>query len=180
MYGRLITTSPTGEPKALIGAAAFSPSLIDPVWQKKIATMGLPCISLGSHGAGGAGRIAPTTTSSGGALSIVLRHSSRTSGASSARHAIAPPMMSGPTGYSLYSKLVTTPKFPPPPRRAHRRSWFSVALAVTTLPSAVTTSIDTTLSQVHPYLRVRYPIPPPSVSPPIPVFETKPISAASP
>src|SRR5687767_15384978 len=138
-----------------MGAASFSPSSSDPVWQKKTATIGLPWISLGSHGAGGAGRIAPTHTSSGGAFSIVWRHISRTSGASSARHAIAPPMISGPTGYSLYSKLVTTPKFPPPPRSAHRRSWFSLALAVTTVPSAVTTSIDTTLSHVHPYLRVR-------------------------
>src|SRR4026209_1242574 len=103
MYGLLIKTSPTGEPNAFIGAAAFSPASSDPVWQKNIATIGFPWISLGSHGAGGAGRIAATTTSSGGAFSIVLRTSSRTSGASSARQAIAPPIISGPTGYSLYS-----------------------------------------------------------------------------
>ena len=54
-----------------------------------------------------------------------------------------------PTGWSRYSKDVTTPKFPPPPRKAQKRSGCSVALAVMTSPSAVTTSADTRLSQAE-------------------------------
>ena len=41
------------------------------------------------------------------------------------RHAMAPPTISGPTGYNAYSKLVTTPKLPPPPRSPQNRSAFS-------------------------------------------------------
>ena len=53
-----------------------------------------------------------------------------------------PPVIIGPTGCSLYSKEETTPKFPPPPRTAQKRSLFSSPLAVRTLPSAVTISAE--------------------------------------
>src|SRR2546423_11660017 len=59
---------------------------------------------------------------------------------------------SGPTSCSSYSNEVTIPKFPPPPRRAHRSSGFSVSLARTNFPSAVTTSAETKLSHVSPCL----------------------------
>jgi hypothetical protein len=52
-------------------------------------------------------------------------------------------------------KLVTTPKFPPPPRSAHKRSPFSLSLAITKLPSASTTSASMRLSQARPYWRER-------------------------
>ena len=57
---------------------------------------------------------------------------------------------------------------------------FSVALAVTTFPAAVTTSKDSTLSQVSPCLRTSHPTPPPSVRPAIPVFDTIPAGTARP
>src|SRR5687767_9770576 len=62
---------------------------------------------------------------------------------------MSPLSTSGPTGWSLNSKRVTTPKLPLPPRRAQKRSGFSVALARTTWLAAVTTSADSRLSMVH-------------------------------
>jgi hypothetical protein len=59
------------------------------------------------------------------------------------------------TGCALNSKDVTTPKLPLPPRSAQKRSAFSLALAVTKPPSAVTTSAEIMLSQERPYLRAR-------------------------
>ena len=54
------------------------------------------------------------------------------------------------TGCSRNSNDVTTPKFPPPPRIAQKRSSFSPSLATWNLPSAVTTSAETRLSQRQP------------------------------
>ena len=59
------------------------------------------------------------------------------------------------TGYSRKVNEVTTPKFPPPPRSAQKRSGCVDSDAVTTRPSASTTSAATRLSMVRPYLRVR-------------------------
>ena len=50
----------------------------------------------------------------------------------------------------------------------------------TMLPSAVTTCADTSLSQLRPCLRRRWPIPPERVSPAIPVSVTTPSGVASP
>src|SRR3712207_7505014 len=72
---------------------------------------------------------------------------------------------SGPVGWRRYSKEVTTPKLPPPPLMPQKRSAFSVSLAVRNLPSALTRSTDTRLSEDSPYLRLSQPIPPPKVSP---------------
>ena len=72
------------------------------------------------------------------------------------------------------------PKLPPPPRSPQNRSGCSWSLAVRNRPSAVTTSADSRLSQVSPYLRCSQPMPPPSVSPAIPVVETAPPVVASP
>jgi hypothetical protein len=47
-------------------------------------------------------------------------------------------------------------------------------------PSAVTTSADTRLSQVRPYLRSSQPIPPPRVKPAMPVLDTRPPVTAKP
>src|SRR3954469_14325370 len=69
------------------------------------------------------------------------------------------------------------PKLPPPPRRAQNRSGLSVALACTSLASAVTTSAPTRLSAARPYLRINQPIPPPRVNPPTPVPEGPPAAA---
>ena len=75
---------------------------------------------------------------------------------------------------------VTTPKLPPPPRIAQKRSGFSSALARTRSPSASTISAASRLSIVSPHLRVRWPRPPPSVSPPTPVVEMIPLGVARP
>jgi hypothetical protein len=84
------------------------------------------------------------------------------------------------TGWSLYSNEVTTPKLPPPPRMAQKRSWFCFSLATLKPPSAVTTSADNRLSIDNPHPRERWPMPPPSVRPPIPVVEMMPPVVAAP
>ncbi len=85
----------------------------------------------------------------------------------------------GPSGWSLNSNEVTTPKLPPPPRSAQKRSGLSVSLARTSLASAVTTSAEIRLSMVSPNLRVVQPKPPPSVRPATPVVELMPSGVAS-
>ena len=75
---------------------------------------------------------------------------------------------------------MTIPKLPPPPRRAQNRSAFSVAVAFTTVPSAVTISAPIRLSHVKPSLRSSQPLPLPSASPMMPVSGTRPPVTASP
>ena len=70
------------------------------------------------------------------------------------------------------------PKLPPP--RTPRTDQFSFSLAVTSSPSAVTRSTESTLSTAAPYLRINQPIPPPRVSPETPVWLTIPPTVASP
>ena len=89
-------------------------------------------------------------------------------------------MTIGPTGCRRNSNSVTTPKLPPPPRRPQNRSGFSSALARTTLPSAVTTSAESRLSHVTPYIRSSQPLPLPSARPPTPVSDTRPPVTARP
>src|SRR5436190_1337427 len=85
-----------------------------------------------------------------------------------------------PTGCRRNSSDVATPKLPPPPRRAQKRSSFSSSLARSRRPSAVTTSAAMRLSHDRPYLRARYPMPPPNVRPPTPVVEITPPVVDSP
>ncbi len=107
------------------------------------------------------------------------RYQRMTSGACSSGQSVGPPIMLL-MGWSLNRKEVTTPKFPPPPRTAQKRSSFSSSLAVTKLPSARTTSTEMRLSMVKPHLRVRWPRPPPRVRPPTPVVEMMPLGVARP
>ncbi len=60
------------------------------------------------------------------------------------------------------------------------RSAFSSALALSSRPSAVTTSAARRLSQARPYLRPSLPKPPPSVRPAIPVSPLMPMVVARP
>ena len=89
-----------------------------------------------------------------------------------------PDSTSGPTGCSLNSNDVTTPKFPPPPRIAQKRSGNSSALVRTTSPLASTTSAEIRLSIVSPKRRLSQPKPPPSVRPATPVVELTPRGVA--
>ena len=86
----------------------------------------------------------------------------------------------GPTGWTLNSNEVMTPKLPPPPRTAQNRSPFSLSLAVRKTPSAVTMSTETRLSRLRPYLPRSQPMPPARVRPPTPVAETTPPGVAKP
>ena len=67
-----------------------------------------------------------------------------------------------------------------PSAQAQKRSGFSVAVAVTVSPAAVTRSAERRLSQLIACLRRTQPKPPPSVRPAMPVVETSPPVVASP
>src|SRR4029450_3888470 len=69
----------------------------------------------------------------------------------------------GPTEVRRNSNSVTMPKFPPAPRTPQNRSLCSVALALSSSPSAVTRSTDSSWSIVRPYLRISHAMPPPMV-----------------
>ena len=75
---------------------------------------------------------------------------------------------------------VTTPKLPPPPRTAQKRSACSLALAVTKRPSARTMSTREQVVDGEAALARQVAEPPPSVRPPTPVVEMMPAGTASP
>src|SRR5271165_2587247 len=83
------------------------------------------------------------------------------------------------TGWSWYSSAVTTPKLPPPPRIAQKRSELDFGLASTCLLSTVTTCADSRLSHAAPYFSIKRPSPPPSVKPAIPTVGQPPEVVAS-
>src|SRR5271165_5572760 len=65
---------------------------------------------------------------------------------------MSPDKTCGPSGWSANSNEVTTPKLPPRPRNAQKRSGCSVSLARMNSPSDVTTSAERRLSTVSPNL----------------------------
>src|SRR3954469_20589883 len=84
-------------------------------------------------------------------------------------------------GWVLKWSSVTTPKLPlPAPRRAQKRSLWSVAFAVSCLPSAVTRVAWVRLSQVRPYARETTPCPPPRVRPETPTVGREPAGIVTP
>ena len=118
----------------------------------------MPCTASGKKGSGGAWRATAHTESSSGAVSMKSRYCCSTEFAWSIPKTMRPLSSSGPTGWRRNSNRVTTPKLPPPPRSAQKRSGCSVALAWTICPSAVTTSTDSRLSTVMPYVRLSHPM----------------------
>ena len=85
----------------------------------------------------------------------------RTRTAAARPRADAAPDRRGPltSGCVRYSNEVTTPKLPPPPRSAQKRSGSVSSLAVTTSPDASTTSAESRLSTAIPYLPISQPMP---------------------
>ena len=114
-----------------------------------------------------------------GARSMMSRQAAIALGAWS-RSYCRKPARKRPTGCRRNVNSTTTPKLPPPPRSAQKRSAFSPSDASTTCPSEVTTVAASRLSSVSPYAPIRWPIPPPSVSPATPVSPKVPPGVASP
>ena len=100
----------------------------------------------------------------------IVRRTATPSGASSSGHTTGPPSTIGPTGWRWYSNAVAIPKLPPPPRTPQKRSGSVRSSTWMRSPSAVTRSTESRLSTVSPCLRIRWPRPPPSVRPAIPVW----------
>ena len=69
---------------------------------------------------------------------------------------------------------------PPPPRSAQNRSASCLLSTVLVTPSAVTTDISTTPSQVSPYVRSKTPKPPPCASPASPTVGQVPADSPRP
>ena len=140
----------------------------------------LPVVQLlGKGGTGGTVTNAKNPLRSRGAAGMNPRYQRITSGVQSSGQKVGP-AWTVEAGCARKRNEVTTPKFPPPPRNAQNRSGFSSALARAWEPSASTTSAASRLSMVRPHFPLRYPRPPPRVSPPTPVVEMIPAGTASP
>ena len=95
-------------------------------------------------------------------VSVQRLYASSTSVARSIGHSIMP-AYTDVISNSENSIAVTTPKLPPPPRSAQNRSGWLSASARTSVPSAVTISMATTLFAAMPWRRASQLRPPPSV-----------------
>src|SRR4029077_5467907 len=124
------------------------------------------------------GRISPSGAISSGAASVNVANDCISSATRPAAEYVRAPARTFPTGCKRYSKLVATPKFPPPPRIAQKRSGLLSGLASTCPPSAVTARADIRLSHPAPYIDIRMPSPPPSVNPASPTFGQPPAVVA--
>ena len=133
----------------------------------------VPASSAGTNSSSGAviQRMPPPISS--GPVSKSSRTARVTCSASSGRH-ISRASVDVGTSCRRKVSAVATPKLPPPPCSAQKSSGFSVSLASTSSPAAVTSSTDSRLSQASPNLRSSHPVPPPRVNPPTPVVETRP------
>mmetsp|Transcript_128997 Transcript_128997/g.359166 ORF Transcript_128997/g.359166 Transcript_128997/m.359166 type:complete len:259 (-) Transcript_128997:274-1050(-) len=74
------------------------------------------------------------------------------------------------------SAVITPQAEPPPPRRAHSRSEFSVRLALTSEPLASTSSTSSKLSTPRPLELARGPWPPPTLQPATPTVVAQPVA----
>ena len=153
VYGiRSIRSTAGGPMSSLSGRSTSAPSSASPAYIARMPSTGVPCTSGGTNGSGGASRTPSAVQTDSGACSTQSRQARATSPAFWIGWTTMPAMTIGPSSYSLNSYDVTTPKFAPAPRRPQSSSGFSSSLAVTTRPSAVTTSAEIRLSQAKPYL----------------------------
>src|SRR4029453_1251237 len=126
-----------------------------------LATREVPAPT-GSDREGGPGRkrrdAAQTGALARGSATGRWRYNRNPSRAGAGGYVIAQPSTVSP-GWRRYSNAVTTPKFPPPPRRPHRRSGSSVPLVRATPPAAVTISESRSLSHASPKRPMSQPMP---------------------
>src|SRR5947199_1672124 len=144
-----------------------------PVQTKELLATGRPRSSTGTFSLCAARRRLMFHFKSSGASAMKSRQNSRSRRMLDSGHS---PSASTTElrGCSLTSNSVTTPKLPPPPRRAQNKSELFTTSARSREPSAVTSVKASTLSQDNPNLRVSHPVPPPRTRPPAPVCETTP------
>src|SRR5258708_21110371 len=155
------------------------PASGSPVQTNELPATGRPRNSLGTLFACGARRRLMFHFKSSGASAMKsLQHSRR------GRMADSGDIPSASTttvrGCNFTSNSLTTPKLPPPPRKAQYSSGFSLELARARELSAVTSVNPSTLSQDNPNFRVSHPVPPPKISPDAPVCETTPAGKTRP
>ncbi len=173
--------SASGVPTRRSGAIARCPSAGSPAQHQRSPRTGVPSCSGGSAAApAGPGARTARCPARRGPAGAKSRRTRSTSGASARGQKTGPPSTIGPTGWSRYSKAVAIPKLPPPPRSPQNSSGSVQASTCSGSPSAVTRSTESRLSTVRPSLRMRWPSPPPRVSPPMPVWLTIPAGVASP
>ena len=98
---------------------ACSPAWTSPAYATSAMTTGRPWYSAGTNGSGGAFTTLAIADSSSGAASASATKPSSTSGVAGSRN--MPPRIR-PTRCSRNFSRVTTPKLPPPPRIAQKRS----------------------------------------------------------
>ena len=113
---------------------AARPSSGSPAWHSAKTMTGLPCTSSGRNGSGGACRRTDHTAVSSVKPAAILRNFLSASLACSRGYTTSPLSSSGPTSWSRNSNSVTTPKLPPPPRSAQKRSGCSLLAHPQDLP----------------------------------------------
>ena len=160
-------------------ATASAPPSIDPANAPSTTTTERPARNGGRSGSGGRCMIRNEVVISSGALRVHSCQVRSTSAWRSYGHRNMPAYTSA-YGYRRNSIAVTTPKFPPPPRSAQNRSAWSSAVARTSAPSGVTSSIAVTLFAARPCLRESQLRPPPSVYPTTPTSGEEPESGKRP
>ena len=165
--------TPRGLPREKIWSSSLAPRSGSPNHTAVWLSTGRPRASTGTLGESGARRRLRFHFNSSGASGINSRQTRRTPKMSSPVQRPLP-MSTEVNGCKFNSNSVTTPKLPPPPRSAQNSSEFSVALARTREPSAVTSVKPATLSQESPNNLVSQPVPPPKISPEAPVCDTTP------
>src|SRR5436305_13596470 len=144
-----------------------------PVQTKELLATGRPRSSTGTFSLCGARRRLMFHFKSSGASAMRSRQNSRSLRMPCSGHSPSD-STTDLRGCSLTSNSVTTPKLPPPPRKAQNKLALFAASARRSEPSAVTTVDASTLSHDSPNLRVSHPVPPPRTRPPAPVCETTP------
>ena len=111
-----------------------------------------PWCSAGTNGIGGRGMTLAIVESSSGAASAAATNPAIVSAV--AGRISSPPTIPGSSCSRNWNR-VTTPKLPPPPRIAQKRSGSCSSSTTRTAPSAVTISAASRLSIVRPCLRTR-------------------------
>ena len=144
--------STIGVASARSGARTRSPSAGGPAYRTSAKITSLPCVSAGRNGIGGAGMTFAMVESSSGAAS---ESSMKRRTVSAVAGSMNIPPKHSPSGAALNWKRVTTPKLPPPPRIAQKRSGSVRASTRRIFPSAVTISAAINESMVRPCFRTR-------------------------
>ena len=178
LVGMVANVSIAG-PRARSGASRASVSSCGSRTTASTTTNDWPDRNGGRSGSRGKRSMRPTDVTSFGTVRTHSRHACSTSAARSIGKKRTPAFTSVNSN-SRNSIAVTTPNEPPPPRSAQKSSGSFSASTRRCTPSAVTSSIASTLLAASPRERACQLMPPPRLYPTTPTSGAEPASAVSP